>query len=257
MRQLQGADMAGRTFQMTTHRVVDQSLIGRDLAPPTRRVVAFGVDVGLLAVPTILAALCCAALSLRITDRPAFDAVRALAAGEVRTEAATVDVMAALLPRLVAIGADGLPLEAITAVKAGRARDGAHFVKDADIELSLTFSDDQRSVKPGAIRVNVLKFVPGVARGAALFGVPAIYFTLLGLTAWSTLGKRLLGIEVCRLDGQRPTLMASFDRFGGYAQVPGTLFFGLTDLWRDPNRRLAHDRGANTVVLRCVPSKWR
>ena len=44
--------------------------------------------------------------------------------------------------------------------------------------------------------------------------------------------------------------MESFDRFGGYTQVPGTLFFGLTDLWRDPNRRLAHDRGANTVVLR-------
>lgn len=159
--------------------------------------------------------------------------------------------MAALLPRLVEIGADGLPLEAIAAVKAGRARDGAAFVKDADVEFSLTFSDDdQRPVKPGGIRINIAKFVPGIVRGAALFGVPALYFTLVGATARGTVGKRLLGIEVCRLDGRRQTLMESFDRFGGYAQVPGTLFIGLADLWRDPNRRLAHDRGANTVVLR-------
>ena len=122
MRQ-QGADMAGRTFQMTTHRVVDESLIGRALAPPTRRFMAFGVDVGLLAVPTILAAFFCAALALRVSDRPAYDAIRALVAGEVRTEAAAVDVMTALLPQLVEVGADGLPLEAITAVKAGRSRD--------------------------------------------------------------------------------------------------------------------------------------
>lgn len=243
--------MAPRTFQLTTHRVVAESLIGRELAPPGRRLVAFGIDVAVLAVPTIVAAICCAALALRLTDRPAFDALRALTAGQVRTDAQSIDTMAALLPRLVEIGAEGLPLEAITAVKAGRARDAARFVKDADVELALTFSDDDhRPLKPGSLRINIAKFVPGVARGAALFGVPALYFTFLGLTVGGTLGKRLLGIEVCRLDGARPTLMESFDRFGGYAQVPGTLFIGLADLWRDPNRRLAHDRGASTVVLR-------
>lgn len=240
-----------RTFLLSTHRVVAEALIGRELASPVRRLSAFGVDVILLAVPTIIAAVCCAALALRLTDRPAYDALRALTAGQVRTDAQSVDTMAALLPRLVEIGAEGLPLEAITAVKAGRARDAARFVKDADIELALTFSDDdKRPLKPGSLRINVAKFVPGVARGAALFGVPALYFTLLGLTAGGTLGKRLLGIEVCRLDGARPTVMESFERFGGYAQVPGTFFIGVSDLWRDPNRRLAHDRGANTVVLR-------
>jgi len=242
--------MAGRTFHLITHRVIVESLIGRDLAPPVRRLAAFAIDVGLLAVPTILVAVFWAAVALGVTDRPAYDAIRALTAGEVRTESQSLDVMAALLPRLVAIGADGLPLEAITAVKAGRARDAAVFVKDADVEFSLTFSsDDGRPMKPGGIRINIAKFVPGMARGAALFGVPALYFTLLGLTAGGTAGKRLLGIEVCRLDGRRLTLLESFDRFGGYAQVPGTLFIGVLDLWRDPNRRLAHDRGANTVVL--------
>lgn len=242
--------MSDRTFQLATHRVVVESLIGRTLATPSRRILAFGVDVALLALPTVLAAFLFAAVALRLTDPPAYEAIRALAAGEVRTDAAAVDVMAAVLPRLVEIGTEGLPLETITAVKAGRPRDGAVFVKDADIEFSLTFSEDQRAVKPGSIRIDIVKFVPGVLRGAALFGIAALYFTLLGMTPWGTVGKRLLGIEVCRLDGRRQTLMESFDRFGGYAQVPGTLFFGLTDLWRDPNRRLSHDRGSDTVVLR-------
>lgn len=242
--------MAGRTFQPTTQPVIDESLIGRELAQPLRRLTAFGIDIAIVMVPAVLAAVLFAAVALRATDRPAYDAMRALLAREVRTDAQSLDAMAALLPRLVAIGAEGLPIEAIAAVRAGRPRDAAAFVKDARVELSLTFTDDDaRSLAPGSIRINIAKFVPGIVRGAALLGVPALYFTLLGITAGGTIGKRLTGLEVRRIDGRRPTLMESFDRFGGYAQVPGTLFIGLADLWRDPNRRLAHDRGSNTVVL--------
>jgi hypothetical protein len=184
-------------------------------------------------------------------DPPAYRAMRALWLGEVRTEAQTVDAMAALLPRLVDIGSEGLPLEAITATKAGRAREAAAFVKDADIEFSLTFGrNDSRPLRAGQIRIPVANLVPGPVRGAAMFLVPAVYFTLFGLGSGRTVGKRLCGLEVRRLDGRPLGLAESFDRFGGYAQVPGTLFTGLADLWRDPNRRLAHDRSANTVVLR-------
>ncbi|BCS35427.1 hypothetical protein TBR22_A46540 [Luteitalea sp. TBR-22] len=242
--------MAGRTFDLVTHQVVDDSLLGRELAPPLRRLLAFGIDVALIAVPTVIAAILWSALALRVSDRPAYDALRAILDGRVRTEAQSLDAMTALLPTLVDIGAQGLPLEAITAVHAGRPRDGAAYMKDVDMELSLTFSDDARAVKPGHVRVPVAKFVPDLARWAALFGVPALYFTLLGLTPWGSIGKRLLGLEIRRIDGQPMTLGTAFDRFGGYASVPGTLFTGLTDLWRDPNRRLAHDRGAGTVVLR-------
>ena len=242
--------MAGRTFDLVTHQVVDDSLLGRELAPPLRRLMALALDVALIALPTIAAAVLWSALALRVTDRPAYDALRAIVDGRVRTETQSLDAMAALLPKLVDIGAQGLPLEAIAAVHAGRPRDGAAYLKDADIELSLTFSDDQRAVRPGHVRVPVAKFVPDAARAAALFGVPALYFTLLGLTTWGSLGKRLLGLEIRRIDGQPMTLGSAFERFGGYAAVPGTLFTGLADLWRDPNRRLAHDRGAGTVVLR-------
>jgi uncharacterized RDD family membrane protein YckC len=230
--------------------VVDDSLLGRELAPPLRRLLAFGIDVALIVVPTIVAAVLWSALALRVSDRPAYDALRAIVDGRVRTEAQSLDAMTALLPKLMDIGAQGLPLEAIAAVHAGRPREGAAYLTDANIELSLGPGEDQRALKPGYVRVPVAKFVPEVARAAALFGVPALYFTLLGLTSWGSLGKRLLGLEVRRIDGQPMTLGTAFERFGGYASVPGTLFTGLADLWRDPNRRLAHDRGTGTVVLR-------
>ena len=189
--------MPHRAFQPVTPPVVSASLLGREVAPPIRRLTAFAIDGALLAVPTILAAVFFAAASLRVMDPPAYRAMRALWGGEVRTEAQTLDTMTALLPRLVDIGSAGLPLEAVTATKAGRAREAAAFVKDADIEFSLTFGrDDGRPLRAGKIRIPVANLIPGAVRGAALFLVPAVYFTLLGLGSGRTIGKRLCGLEV-------------------------------------------------------------
>jgi hypothetical protein len=33
------------------------------------------------------------------------------------------------------------------------------------------------------------------------------------------------------------------------------MFLGLTDLWRDPNRRMPHDRVVNTAVFRDTPKQ--
>ena len=52
-----------------------------------------------------------------------------------------------------------------------------------------------------------------------------------------------------KLDGRPLTIWESFERFGGYFISVGTFGLGLLDLWRDPNRRLAHDRVSNTVVV--------
>jgi uncharacterized RDD family membrane protein YckC len=80
--------------------------------------------------------------------------------------------------------------------------------------------------------------------------VGALYFTLLTRgRRGATLGKRLLGIRVVRLDGHRLSLMESFERFAGYLHIPGSLGLSLLDLWHDPNRRLPHDRTVHTAVL--------
>ena len=243
--------MSGRTLTGVTHLVTTPDLIGRQLASPFRRIKAFAIDVAVLALPTILAAACFSALALYVTDRPAYDAIRALYAGEVKTDEDTSRVLTALLPKLIEVQSAGLPLEAITATKAGRPADGTVFLKDADFEFSLTFDgEDARPLKPHQVRVPIANFIPGTIRGFAMVLVPAVYFTLFGRFRGRTIGKRLMGLEVVRLDGHRLSWMESFDRFGGYAQIPGTFFIGLADLWRDPNHRLAHDRGAHTVVLR-------
>lgn len=243
--------MAGRTLSGVTHLVTSPELIGRAVAPPVRRVLAFAIDAALLFVPTVVTAIFFAAVSLYIADRPAFDAVRALYAHQVKTEADTTRVLTALLPQLVATRAEGLPLEAITATQAGRPAEGVPFLKDANFEFAIGFSEGEPSeLKPGWVRIQVANFIPSKIRWFAMFFVPASYFTLFGRFGGRTIGKRLTALEVVRLDGHRLSWMESFDRFGGYAQIPGTFFIGLADLWRDPNRRLAHDRGAHTVVLR-------
>lgn len=246
--------MAARTLTGVTHLATAPDLIGRDVASPLRRVCALLLDGALLFLPTVVAAATFSIVSLYLEDRPAFEAVRALNAHEVKTDEDTVRVLTALLPRLIEIKADGLPLEAITATKAGHPEQGAQFLTNANFEFSLTFADeDTRELKPGWVRVPLPNFIPARIRWFAMFFVPALYFTWFGRFGGRTIGKRLMGLEVVRLDGRRLSWMESFDRFGGYAQVPGTFFIGLADLWRDPNRRLAHDRGAHTVVLRRQP----
>jgi uncharacterized RDD family membrane protein YckC len=88
-------------------------------------------------------------------------------------------------------------------------------------------------------------------RAAAVFGVGALYFTLLTRgRRGATLGKHLLGIRVVRLDGGRLSLRESFERFSGYFHIPSSLGLALLDLWHDPNRRLPHDRVVHTAVVR-------
>ena len=45
-------------------------------------------------------------------------------------------------------------------------------------------------------------------------------------------------------------LFESFERAAAYLEIPATLGLCLISLWRDPNRRLPHDRVVHTAVLR-------
>lgn len=104
-----------------------------------------------------------------------------------------------------------------------------------------------------AVRFPLERLIPQAVRGVALYGVAALYFGLLTRgRKRATLGKRVVGIRVVRLDGERLTLFESLERFVGYLHIPGTLFVGLVDFWRDPNRRLAHDRVVHTAVVRAT-----
>lgn len=83
------------------------------------------------------------------------------------------------------------------------------------------------------------------------FGWAGLYFTLF-VVVWSgrTPGKRLLGIRIVRLDGERIGWWVAFNRFGGYAASIFTGLLGFAEMLWDANRQALHDRIAATVVVR-------
>jgi hypothetical protein len=82
------------------------------------------------------------------------------------------------------------------------------------------------------------------------FGWATLYMTVV-LSWWQgrTVGKRLMGIRVVRLDGQPLTWWTAFERAGGYAAGFATGLLGFAQVWWDANRQAIHDRIVGTVVV--------
>jgi hypothetical protein len=83
------------------------------------------------------------------------------------------------------------------------------------------------------------------------FGWATLYMTVI-LPWWKgqTVGKRLLGIRVVRLDGEPITWWTAFERAGGYAAGFATGLLGFAQVYWDANRQAIHDRIVGTVVVR-------
>lgn len=82
------------------------------------------------------------------------------------------------------------------------------------------------------------------------FGWAALYMTVF-LSWWKgqTVGKRMMGIRVVRLDGEPITWWVAFERAGGYAAGLATGLLGFAQVWWDANRQAIHDRIVGTVVI--------
>jgi hypothetical protein len=83
------------------------------------------------------------------------------------------------------------------------------------------------------------------------FGWASLYLTV-ALSTWKgrTVGKRLMGVRVLRLDGQPITWWVAFERAGGYAAGFATGLLGFAQVFWDANRQAIHDRIVGTVVIR-------
>ena len=228
---------------------VSPELVGASLASPRRRITAFILDCFLLVLPTFFLTLVLAALVLLVSDPNGFEAIVSMMSGKI-TEENSAAVMRDIAPLLHRTQARGMPPSAALAVEQSDLRMAGEILSEYELDLSIVIMGDEPPLAPGHVRLDVRKLFPGLVRGSAVFLTAILYFTLL--TAGrrkGTAGKRLLGIRVVRLDGKPLSLWESFERVGGYLASLGTLGIGLLDLWRDPNRRLAHDRIANTVVI--------
>ncbi len=230
---------------------VAEPLRGAELASPSRRAAALAIDFAILIVPSVAVGLAAALLALSSSYPRGLHALRVLVrhgdASERERHAALRDVA----PLLVRLEAEGLPAEARVAVEAGDLDKAADVLATRELLVAMSFSEESKpALREGVIRLPVERLIPPVLRGVALYGVAATYFTLLGSFGGRTLGKRLFGIRVARLDGHRLSLLESLERFIGFLEIPGTLGLTLAYLWRDPNRRLPHDRLVHTVVVR-------
>jgi hypothetical protein len=85
------------------------------------------------------------------------------------------------------------------------------------------------------IRARILELADELGFG---FGWAAVYLTVL-LSWWKgqTIGKRLMGIRVVRLDGAPITWWVAFERAGGYAAGLFTGLLGFAQVWWDANRQ--------------------
>lgn len=99
---------------------------------------------------------------------------------------------------------------------------------------------------------SLIEWVRGIVRDLGLgFGWAALYFSAVPTyLRGATLGKKLLGIYVVRLDGRMPTLWENFGRYGGYGAGLATGLMGFLQVFWDPNRQAIQDKISETLVLR-------
>jgi hypothetical protein len=82
------------------------------------------------------------------------------------------------------------------------------------------------------------------------FGWASLYLTVI-LSWWKgqTVGKKIMGLRVVRLDGEPITWWVAFERAGGYAAGFATGLLGFAQVYWDANRQAIHDRIVGTVVV--------
>lgn len=89
-----------------------------------------------------------------------------------------------------------------------------------------------------------------LAIGSAWFGIVlyAVYFISLHVLGGQTIGKRIMGIRLARVDGARVSLKTSIKRYIGiFISLP--LFWGYLLVLIDNRRQAFHDKLADTVVI--------
>ncbi|MED6320087.1 MAG: RDD family protein, partial [Pseudomonadota bacterium] len=110
---------------------------------------------------------------------------------------------------------------------------------------------DDATSEPSAKTYSIVAWIKGLITELGLgFGWAALYYSVF--TAWfngKTPGKRLLNIQVLKLDGSGLSLWESFGRYGGYGAGLATGLLGFVQIYWDPNRQAIQDKISETLVI--------
>ncbi|PIW58847.1 RDD family protein [Shewanella sp. CG12_big_fil_rev_8_21_14_0_65_47_15] len=114
-----------------------------------------------------------------------------------------------------------------------------------------TYGDGNNDGEEEADTHSVIAWIKGFMGDMGLsFGWAAFYFTVFTARFdGQTLGKKLLGIRVIKLDGVNISLWAAFGRYGGYAAGFTTGLLGFMQIFWDANRQGIQDKISSTVVI--------
>jgi hypothetical protein len=113
--------------------------------------------------------------------------------------------------------------------------------------------DNKTSRQP---EYSLISWMKGIIADLGLgFGWAAAYFTgTMVLLNGQTVGKKLIGIKVIKLDGSTLNVWESFGRYGGYGAGLATGLLGFLQIFWDPNRQAIQDKISETLVIRNTTS---
>lgn len=240
---------------------VSPHLLGKPLAGPTRRGFAIFIDIFLITVLSTISALIFAifvALTFFRADiklkqnaqsdnKDGWHYTRLILRG---SGAIIVFFIAYLVVHGYDDGSGGMANQSdvVTQESSSQYVENAN---DTDIDVSTTSEPETKSIDSLVAWVEAIMSDLGLGLGWA-----ALYFSVF--TAWAngqTIGKKMCGIRVVKLDGNIPNLWESFGRYGGYGAGFATGLLGFLQLYWDPNRQAIQDKISETLVLRIQKPK--
>ena len=242
-------------------RIVDPSAVriagnlsGAPLASPLRRFLAYAADWAIIVPISFGFLLLVLTAYLGRTDPDALAGLKILASVSDDSTAVRRKALVGTLPLIVRKEAAVLPRHVTEAVERGDVNAAAAGLDSSSILFVYNLGHAQHTLNAGpkeTVRIRIEKLLPSLMQPFVLFTAGALLFVL----PWTfgrgaTFGNLIFGIRVVRLDGHRLGLLEGFERFLGYLHIPATAGLALLGLWRDPLRRMPHDRVANTIVIR-------
>ncbi|GGZ97103.1 hypothetical protein GCM10008090_01720 [Arenicella chitinivorans] len=112
-------------------------------------------------------------------------------------------------------------------------------------------SDETKPKSSDVLTPSVIDWLRGMFADLGIsFGWAAVYFTVC--VAWlngQTVGKRIVGTRIIRIDGRDLSLWDSFGRYGGYGAGLATGLLGYMQVYWDVNRQAIQDKISETVVI--------
>ena len=238
-------------------RLVAAPLVGRELGSPLRRGGALLVDLALLALfalpLAVVLGLAAAAVQVGGFDRLAAlsapaDAAPAQLAERDEARRALVELFSKRRPAAV-------PEEVKQALAEGDDERLDAELEGLDFSLSVQLSSGQVesswNAETGEVELANDVIFGRASRFVTIMAVIVGWFTLLFRVGnGRSPGKWVFGMRVVRADGRPLGWWTAFARAGAYLGSVGTFGLGFLEAVWEPNRQAAHDKAADTFVIR-------